>query len=79
MNVNNARKWVGRPDAVINVWGFVWDTEQKRMEFWISDGTDGWEIEMVCFDTTPPHYIVFGEFDKTSFVDQISKLGIESK
>ena len=74
-NLNNAKLWVGELSTAMTGWGFIWNTEQERLEYWITDGIDTWKIEVVCFDATPTHYIVFGEFDKISFADAATEIG----
>lgn len=75
-NTNNARKWVGEPDITMTGWGFIFSNERDRWEYWITDGIVGWQIEIVCFDDTPTHYIVYGEFHKVSFEEMGKELGL---
>lgn len=61
-DTNRARKWVNEPNTTMILAERTYANARNRVEFWITDGTTIWEIEIVCFDQSEFHYMVYGEF-----------------
>ena len=64
-----AREWV-QTDASISQAFYVWNQERNRLELWMTDKIDFWELEVICFAIQTPgkSYVAkFGDFYKESF------------
>jgi len=73
IDVGKAKKWVGEPNASITLSARVWNPKNQRVEFWMTDGTTMWKLELICYDTSAGHYMVYGEFEKESFQEVVNQ------
>jgi disulfide bond formation protein DsbB len=67
-----AKTLIGRPnDKIINA-GWVWDVQEKRLEFWLLFNDSIAELEFVCFEIVTPgqtYTAQFGEFRIINLTD----------
>lgn len=69
-----AKKWIGRPDLKQVTGSLVYDRPRDKIVYAMTDGTDFWFIDVICFEVPksgslyPPK---FGAFEKMSLEETI--------
>ena len=48
---------------------YIWDPDDQRLEFWLSDGTTIWQLEIVCFEKTDKYYPIYGQVQAVDFAE----------
>ena len=56
-----AKEAAGITTEQIKLVFYIWDSDDQRLELWLSDRVLIWQLEVLCFDKSKDHYPVYGE------------------
>ena len=73
VQLDAAKEAAGITTEHIQIAVYLWDADDQRLEFWLSDGLQIWQLPVLCYDKSSKHYPIYGEVQIESLEERAAR------